>query len=278
MAAEQYSFEQFDPKGLPSDGTVPDGRTKWIDSYRDANQLDEPRNCTVHGDHTDWQVEKRGSLRCRPCRREEERARRGTHEPKERGIPGKLCLTHGEHDQWYPHRRRLPSGKVAFEQKCKLCENERWANGTRVRTRDRVAHEARWRYRRATIKALAGVEGAEFAALYERLCREADERGDRKRVSPRMAAVKWHTDRHTLSPGRAVKLNEVGQLPLTNVGWTCTKCSLQHPDASFFDLDHVVPSAKLGIRSQDRGNLQVLCPNCHRLKSLVDNGHRDRDL
>lgn len=63
---------------------------------------------------------------------------------------------------------------------------------------------------------------------------------------------------------------------------TCENCGLYHFSDSFFDIDHVKPQIgryrgkdrKRGfrIRESDRDNLRVLCPNCHRLKTLKDRG------
>jgi hypothetical protein len=67
---------------------------------------------------------------------------------------------------------------------------------------------------------------------------------------------------------------------ISSRGNKCTHCGIEHEDESFFDIDHVVPLFKEGkLRKQydysEASNLQVLCPNCHRIKTLKDRGYRD---
>lgn len=65
---------------------------------------------------------------------------------------------------------------------------------------------------------------------------------------------------------RIYKLNKLSGLPFTNLGWTCKQCGIYNTEIWFFDIDHIQPRSKNG--SSKRSNLQVLCPNCHRLKHL----------
>lgn len=55
-------------------------------------------------------------------------------------------------------------------------------------------------------------------------------------------------------------------------GNTCNHCSVYHKDHMFFDLDHIVPLRDHGavrrLREYDKDKLQVLCPNCHRIKTM----------
>ena len=54
----------------------------------------------------------------------------------------------------------------------------------------------------------------------------------------------------------------------------CEQCSLYNTNYMFFDIDHIEPlhNTKMGryIRDFDKQNLQVLCPNCHRIKTIKD--------
>lgn len=56
--------------------------------------------------------------------------------------------------------------------------------------------------------------------------------------------------------------------------FTCQRCGLKDKRSEFFDVDHIKPirSAKRGFKSKwkDKSNLQLLCPNCHRNKTLED--------
>jgi 5-methylcytosine-specific restriction endonuclease McrA len=51
--------------------------------------------------------------------------------------------------------------------------------------------------------------------------------------------------------------------------WACNHCGRESDDPSFFDVDHVLAKSKKG--TDDYSNLEVLCPNCHREKSLREN-------
>lgn len=59
--------------------------------------------------------------------------------------------------------------------------------------------------------------------------------------------------------------------------FTCSHCHLSKPDNyGFFDVDHIKPvlRQKSGtfnyFKVSDIGKVQVLCPNCHRMKTLED--------
>jgi predicted HNH restriction endonuclease len=57
-------------------------------------------------------------------------------------------------------------------------------------------------------------------------------------------------------------------------GLKCESCGIEHTDHRFFDLDHKIPFKELPHKSRwfprDKDNLQVLCPNCHRLKCIKE--------
>jgi len=67
---------------------------------------------------------------------------------------------------------------------------------------------------------------------------------------------------------RIYTLNVLLKLPFGNIGWTCQKCGVYSGEFAFFDIDHISPRLKGGHGKKD--NLQVLCPNCHRKKTLLD--------
>jgi len=57
-------------------------------------------------------------------------------------------------------------------------------------------------------------------------------------------------------------------------GSKCNACGIFNESTSFFDIDHIIPIKHLGIpRNSNIGeakNIQVLCPNCHRLKNIKE--------
>lgn len=61
-------------------------------------------------------------------------------------------------------------------------------------------------------------------------------------------------------------------------GKRCEKCKLSHKNYSFFEVDHIIRVAdskdkRRPIFYTDKGNLQVLCPNCHKEKTIKENGY-----
>ncbi len=64
-------------------------------------------------------------------------------------------------------------------------------------------------------------------------------------------------------------MNRIQKSTIGNIGWRCEKCGICNGDHRFFDLDHKLPRHKGG---KGKGNLQILCPNCHREKTLLDLG------
>lgn len=60
------------------------------------------------------------------------------------------------------------------------------------------------------------------------------------------------------------------------LGKFCRVCKVSHESYSFFDIDHIIPLRRGRGRRQYRisgiGNYQVLCPNCHRKKTIDENG------
>lgn len=67
---------------------------------------------------------------------------------------------------------------------------------------------------------------------------------------------------------RIAKLNKIANLPETNIGWDCFGCSLHSDDFRFFDVDHIKTRKHGGPNHVH--NYQILCPNCHRIKTIAD--------
>lgn len=60
-------------------------------------------------------------------------------------------------------------------------------------------------------------------------------------------------------------------------GFSCEKCGLKNTNYSFFDIDHIIPILrrtnkieKVYLKKGDEDKIMVLCPNCHRLKTIAD--------
>lgn len=60
------------------------------------------------------------------------------------------------------------------------------------------------------------------------------------------------------------------------LGHKCAKCGLENDHDSFFDLDHIV-AIRQGrghrrYKLEEIDQYMLLCPNCHRLKTISENG------
>ncbi len=88
------------------------------------------------------------------------------------------------------------------------------------------------------------------------------------KVTPRMAISLIRTGAvPPMSYQKAARICLLGLLsgsPLLK--WTCNHCDRESDNPSFFDVDHVLAMSKNG--SSDISNLEILCPSCHREKSL----------
>lgn len=61
------------------------------------------------------------------------------------------------------------------------------------------------------------------------------------------------------------------------LGKKCNVCGLEKDLDGFFDLDHIKPllsRTRNNPTRKDLPNLQVLCPNCHRLKTIKEGTER----
>jgi len=59
---------------------------------------------------------------------------------------------------------------------------------------------------------------------------------------------------------------------LEKLGKKCNMCGLESEISGFFDIDHIKPKLKhvYSIKMREINNLQILCPNCHRIKTISD--------
>lgn len=64
------------------------------------------------------------------------------------------------------------------------------------------------------------------------------------------------------------RVNELGEVrgSFYPLEWSCSRCGVTRKNPSFFDIDHKVALSKGGPDTPE--NKEILCPNCHREKTL----------
>lgn len=65
--------------------------------------------------------------------------------------------------------------------------------------------------------------------------------------------------------GRIILLNTASNKPTNSLGWECAVCGTESREPAFFDIDRIVPGKDGG--EYVAGNMQILCPNCHKCKT-----------
>ncbi len=52
----------------------------------------------------------------------------------------------------------------------------------------------------------------------------------------------------------------------------CEKCGLKNRHPSFFEIDHIIPvlTDRRNVSMYDKSERQLLCPNCHKLKTIEE--------
>jgi len=83
-----------------------------------------------------------------------------------------------------------------------------------------------------------------------------------------------------ISPHNYPAIN-VRKLLIEEADFKCSHCGLQKIGMyAFFDADHIEPLKRRTnkitckyLTKKDKHKIQILCPNCHRLKTIQDNNH-----
>jgi hypothetical protein len=203
-------------------------------------------------------------------------------EPKSTSVAVRTCSTHGAHSDWSfrkPHGSHKTGGW-----RCRPCDRERyeaskvkpWRISARnkAQAKDAAARKgARERYRESVYAALLEAYGVEVAAFYKAAIVETPPAERSQSVTVKRVVREFVAQAYPrLTPGnvqRVILMNRIAQRPLINIGWSCAQCFVESTEPCFFDIDHIVPCSETGRRTYgDMTNLQLLCPNCHRCKTL----------
>jgi 5-methylcytosine-specific restriction endonuclease McrA len=262
------------PKGKSSDFTAVDAIFK---------------TCSKCGKSLQHSMFYPGKAQCKPCIWKRRRSY-FKNNPEVRRREAKIRSAKYP-DKIKRYRWQAVARKLALRPKitrCQRCGNDtkfRWMsnNWICVPCIPVLAAERR-RARHRTIK--PGVEHAERAlAGVERIRRKYGERAasvyyERMQTHPKESTnpsfVKinlWCSplDFQCVKVGaqeRMAQLNYISRSEAGTIGWKCAQCGLFNTQHRFFDIDHILPRSKGGNGLRD--NLQILCPNCHRIKTCHD--------
>jgi len=103
----------------------------------------------------------------------------------------------------------------------------------------------------------------------QKYCGSRDEKGTCAWIIRRRHIYRNRSHRKTLSTYKPYKNTEQERLKIKITkrdNYACQKCGLKNENPSFFDMDH-----KDSNRNHNSmNNLWLLCPNCHRLKTIED--------
>lgn len=146
-----------------------------------------------------------------------------------------------------------------LENTCKRCARKLWG----------TPRKRRWNHKKAIqnrASRLRAKHGDVFADAYLTMAldEQAPVRVPVTKILAKALNVRWK--RSTLR--RLLDINLASKLPAVNIGWSCSQCGMKHDSPLFFDVDHIVPKSKGG--TNDPSNLQLLCPNCHKGKTIQD--------
>ena len=204
----------------------------------------------------------------------------------------RTCRVHGLHDKW---RDRGPKGYD-----CRKCNSERSARSRKARMErdseyaDKIRAEKgldSLRRRRKKNYEVIAKFSEEKAKEYKEACDQGfvrdyrefipgfGERDPNGKVCPSCGSDShWRTREHNGRKRTSCRRckdqfnRNKNKLLLSRGGvegpWSCECCGLENSERSFFDGDHRVPRSAGGDNSVE--NLQILCPNCHRVKSIAE--------
>lgn len=168
-----------------------------------------------------------------------------------------LCPSHGKHDEW----KHTSLGMVWWCQKCRRDRKRESAKArTRIKEPPAIGHWLR-------------VYGEEMAMAFKAFLEKHPDHGMSGRNLV-FAVKKWVLQRDyglTIDKERSKRvmlLNKISGKPQHSLklGWSCRMCGVFHTHWHFFDVDHIFPRSCGGGNGYE--NLQILCPSCHRRKTL----------
>lgn len=86
------------------------------------------------------------------------------------------------------------------------------------------------------------------------------------KISANRRAANTKAERSHLWKGGCEYYNKNKRKELDN--YTCARCGLR--DEEIMDADHIIPKSIAPHLKHDINNLQTLCPNCHKRKTLAE--------
>jgi len=168
------------------------------------------------------------------------------------------------------------SAKSGHSKHCKLCQKVSWSVGlfgTPIHaTQPRIKKRKMSREDKAYLERVRQEYGDAVYEIYksDKRDKSTNSKGRRERVFARYFLENHNAKVNSLVIGRIFLLNKVFGFNLLNFGWHCMSCRIESKIPHFFELDHIEPFSRGG--SHNLENLQCLCPNCHKRKTLGIDG------
>lgn len=211
---------------------------------------------------------------CKPCKRKQERIARQKNPVT---LANWKASRNRYHARW---AQRYPDKLIQYQaaQRAKVKSTRPQIEPCQCGNTDKF----RWRLGWICVpcsatKASQSTKARKKRAEYRRRCRRLESQHGSAIASAFLELGETHISLRRLvghlMPGktrahieRLIYLNKLSGLPILNSNWSCV-CGEKSEDPSFFDIDHIHPRHRGGRGKRD--NLQILCPNCHRRKTLL---------
>lgn len=193
----------------------------------------------------------KASSRCKPCTRER---------TKEyvRNNPDYIRSWNAKNPEYYQQWRQ---------------SNREWILNYRSNPEVKAKIKSRNKRRTFTKRAerYLALYGEEFSRKYLELSTEHSiKRPPLLSTVKSLLSPEWLKQLPRSSRLRVELMNILSSKPFGSRGWKCSLCPNTSEHSRYFEIDHIYPRHKGG--TNHKANKQILCPCCHKMKTLNDMG------
>ncbi len=153
----------------------------------------------------------------------------------------RLCKRHGEHSNWKIKNKQNKS----HEHICRLC----------------IQHQRKQKRILCNYNKILNRYGKEYAELYLNKYKNTHFNVFLSIIRRKTIKLSNNSPKHVVN--RVEILN--GTLNVSSGEWFCQHCGIKNSNHSFFEIDRIIPGKDGG--NYEIGNIQILCPNCHKCKT-----------